>query len=430
MTLKNRLALVLGSLSLIGLVGCGAPGNTTQPLGSSSVSKSEVYAVGGQYQLIVKRRIGGTPLAIKNLKKLRATKIAGIELDAVSDGNVEAALAALKNDPTVEYAEPNFRMTSPDSLKDLMKRAVTPNPESNFKGAYGPKLINAIEAHGKTTGEGQIIAVVDTGVDDEHPDFKGRMVGGINTADPGNGSQDDQGHGTNVAGIAAAKKNDKMGTIGVAPGAKIMSVKVLGADGSGSDMSVAEGIRWAADNGATVINLSLGGSYPSQTGAEAVKYALGKGCVVVAAMGNNGSGASSYPAAYPGVVAVGATDCNDKIASFSQYGKHISVTAPGYSILSTYPTYHVSSLDDYAKNKAFMEKFGMRMEKNYAYVTGTSQATPHVAGLAALIRAMNPKMTPAEVKAKLEGGTVRTPAMTSNFDDHFGFGRINAVKSL
>lgn len=430
MTRTHRLALVLGSLSLIGLVGCSVPGNSNQPLGTAAVSMSQVYSVGGQPQLIVKRRLGGAPHLVNNLKKLRATKIAGVEVDAVTDGNVEAALAALKNDPTVEYAEPNFRMTAPNALKELQQRAITPSPESNFKGEYGPKLIHALEAHAKTTGEGQVIAIVDTGVDLTHPDFAGKLVPGVNTAEPSKTAADDQGHGTNCAGIAASLKDDKGGIIGVAPGAKIMPVKVLGADGSGSDASVAEGIRWAADHGATVISLSLGGPSSTQTGAEAVKYALSKGAVVVAAMGNNGSGQKSYPAAYPGVIAVGASDINDKVTSFSQYGSWISVTAPGYSILSTYPTYHVSSIDDYQQNKEFMEKFGMRMELKYAYVTGTSQATPHVSGLAALIRATNPKLTPDQVKAKIESVAARTPGMTGAFDTHYGHGRIEALKAL
>lgn len=430
MTRNSRLALVLGSLSLIGLVGCSVPNSGSQGLKASSVSMSQVYSVGGQPQVIVKRRVGGTPVSIKSLRKVRATQIEGVEVDAVTDGDVDAALAALKNDPTVEYAELNFRMTAPNALQDLQQRGITPSPESNFKGEYGPKLAHVLDVHAKTTGKGQVIAIVDTGVDLTHPDLAPKLVPGVNTAESGKTAADDQGHGTNCAGIAASLEDKQGGIIGVAPGAKIMPVKVLGADGSGSDASVAEGIRWAADHGATVISLSLGGPSATQTGAEAVKYALSKGAVVVAAMGNNGSGSKSYPAAYPGVIAVGASDINDKITSFSQYGSWISVSAPGYSILSTFPTYHVSGMDDYQQNKDFMEKFGMRMELKYAYVTGTSQATPHVAGLAALVRSMNPSLTPDQVKAKIEKAAARTPGMTSSFDIHYGYGRMDALKAL
>ncbi|HEY9854547.1 MAG TPA: S8 family peptidase [Stenomitos sp.] len=430
MTRQTRLSVALGFLAL-SLVGCGMPNSGTAIRSTTGTAMSNVYSVGGQPQLIVKRRMGIQALSsVKNVRRVRSTQISGVEVDAVTDGNLEAALQALKNDPSVVYAEPNYRLSIPTLQDEVKAEAITPNPESNFKGEYGPKLIQSLEANAKTDGKGQIIAVVDTGVDLTHPDLAPKLVPGVNTADTKATAADDQGHGTNCAGIAASLKDDQGGIVGVAPGAKIMPVKVLGADGSGSDASVAEGIKWAADHGATVISLSLGGPSPTQTGAEAVKYALSKGCVVVAAMGNNGSGQKSYPAAYPGVIAVAASDCNDKIASFSQYGTWCSVSAPGYSILSTFPTYNVSGIDEYAKNKDFMEKFGMRMQLKYAYVTGTSQATPHVAGLAALVRAANPSLTPDQVKAKIEGAAVHTSGMTADFDLHFGHGRINALKAL
>ncbi len=430
MNRPTRLAIALGLLSTLSLVGCGVPNTQTALRGTSAAALSQVYSVGGQPQLIVKRRMGIQAVSsVKNLRRVRATAIAGVEVDAVTDGNLQAAMAALQADPTVEYVEPNYRMTLPEGA-DMRSNLPGADANVNFPGAYGPKVTQGIQAHAKTTGQGQVIAIVDTGVDLKHPDLAKRLVAGTNTVDARGSAHDDQGHGTNVAGIAAADNNPQAGIVGMAPGAKIMPIKVLGADGSGSDASVAEGIRWATDHGATVINLSLGGPSASQTGADAVKYALSKGVVVVAAMGNNGTGQKSYPAAYPGVLSVGATDVNDQVTSFSQYGNWISVTAPGYSILSTFPTHRVASNDEYEANKAAYERNGMKLTQSYAYVTGTSQATPHVAGLAALVRAANPGLTPAQVKSKIEAGAVKTKGMTAAFDTHYGHGRIDALKAL
>ncbi|HEY9898195.1 MAG TPA: S8 family serine peptidase [Pantanalinema sp.] len=428
----TRLSLALGALASIVLAGCGVPdtGSAIRS-GGQTVALSNVYSVGGQAQLIVKRKSdNAAALRISGVKRLRLTQMPGVEVDAVTDGDVERAIQRVEADPSVEYVEPNFRMIIPKTLEDAAEASRNRAADPNFQGSYGPKLIRALDAHARTTGEGQVIAVVDTGLDLTHPDFAGKLVAGVNTAEPGKTAADDQGHGTNCAGIAGSKKNDQQGYIGVAPGAKLMPIKVLGADGSGSDASVAEGIRWAADHGATVISLSLGGPGATKTGAEAVKYALSKGAVVVAAMGNNGTGAESYPAAYPGVISVGATDINDKVTSFSQYGKWISVTAPGYSILNSFPTYRVSGLTQYEKNKAGMEKYGMKMALGYCYMTGTSQATPHVAGLAALVRAANPGLSPAQIKAKIEGASAHTAGMSGAFDIHYGYGRVDALKSL
>jgi len=130
------------------------------------------------------------------------------------------------------------------------------------------------------------------------------------------------------------------------------------------------------------------------------------------------------------VIAVGATDINDKVPSFSQFGSWESVSAPGYSILSTFPTYHVAGMDEYAQDKAFWEKNGMRATPKYAYLTGTSQATPHVAGLAALVRAAHPELTPDQVKARIEGAAAHPTGMLGSFDPHYGHGRIDAQQAI
>jgi len=427
MTRQTTLSLALGALMTFGLAGCGLSGsNGAINPQASTVSLASVYSVGGQPQLIVKRKAGTRALTLaKNLRHVRNLALTGVEIDAVTDGNLDAAISALKADPSVEYVEPNYKITIPEKTGNLR---ADQNP--NFPGEYGPKLTHALEAFDTTIGEGQVIAVVDTGVDLTHPDFAGKLVEGTNTVDAKATAADDQGHGTNCAGIAASLKDDKGGIVGMAPGAKVMPVKVLGADGSGSDASVYEGVRWAADHGATVISMSLGGSRATQTGTEAIAYALKKGCVIVAAMGNNGRNEKSYPAAYPGVLSVGATDINDKVTFFSQWGDWISVSAPGYSILSTMPTYRVSSNDDYDQNKASWEKYGMRATMTYGYMTGTSQATPHVSGLVALVRSTHPNFTPDQVKKQIEKTAVRLPGMTGSFDLHYGYGRIDARQAI
>jgi subtilisin family serine protease len=192
---------------------------------------------------------------------------------------------------------------------------------------------------------------------------------------------DDNGHGTHVAGTIAAENNG-FGVTGVAYSAKIMPVKVLGGDGSGSYDAIASGIRYAANNGAQVINLSLGGSASSSLIADAVRYALGKGSVVVMAAGNEGRSQPSFPAnlARTSGIAVGAIDRSDRLASFSnRAGRQINdyLVAPGVSIRSTTPN------------------------NTYSTFSGTSMATPHVSGVVALLLSANPNLKPAEVETIL-----------------------------
>jgi subtilisin family serine protease len=273
-----------------------------------------------------------------------------------------------------------------------------------------------------------VIAIVDTGVDLKHPDLKDKLVKGYNATGIGGlfglgSAADDNGHGTHCAGIAAAITNNNVGIAGMAPNCKIMPVRVLAGAGSGSLLSVAKGITWAADHGADVISLSLGGPGTMATLGEAVKHALSKNSVVVAAMGNSGHNGNpiSYPAAYPGVISVGATDSEDKIAMFSSFNKYCSVSAPGVKIWATTPTYDVWL----TKNS------GGRITKEYSFMSGTSMATPLVAGLAGLVRSVHPKMPPAQVKELLEKSADKTPAMGgANWDEKFGHGRINALKAV
>jgi subtilisin family serine protease len=257
-----------------------------------------------------------------------------------------------------------------------------------------------------------IIAIVDTGVDRTHPDLASKVLPGWNFVSGNSDASDDFGHGTHVAGIAAAVSNNVTGVAGIAWQNPILPVKVLDSQGSGTYDAIANGIIYAADRGASVINLSLGGFYGSTTLSQACQYAYQKGCVLVAAAGNNDSTLIQYPAAYPTVIAVGATDQDDGKAWFSNYGRQLSVTAPGVDILSTTPMAPVTlnTLYGYATQ--------------YDSLSGTSMACPHVAGVAGLLLSVNPNLGPDNVRHLLQRTALDLGEL--GWDELFGYGRIQA----
>lgn len=237
---------------------------------------------------------------------------------------------------------------------------------------YQLTRIQAPRVWATSTGAGVVIAILDTGVNCAHEDLRGHCTG----------DADDHGHGTHVAGIAAATAGNGLGGAGVAPSASILSIKVLDSRGSGSFSTIAAGLTRAADVGAGVANMSLGcvgsAQCDSQMMREAVAYAQGRGTVVVAAAGNHGSDAPSYPAVY--ALSVAATDQADRLASFSAYGDWVDVSAPGVGILSTY------------------------RDGTYGQMSGTSMASPVVAGVAALVKAACPSCSVSQVEDRLRDG--------------------------
>lgn len=256
-----------------------------------------------------------------------------------------------------------------------------------------------------TTGNpASVIAVVDTGVDLDHPEFAGQLVQGHNMIEDSDHPQDDNGHGTHVAGVVVARTNNVEGVAGMNWNSRVMPVKALDADGTGSVFDIADGIRWAVDHGAKVINLSLGEYEDSDYLRQAVQYAAANDVLVVAAMGNDDTNHPSYPAVYPEVLAVTAVDKENKRATFSNFGPHAGVAAPGVSIASTFP------------------------DHRYAAMSGTSMAAPHVAGLAGLIRAVNPKLTAVEVKAIIK--RTATDVGPKGPDPYYGNGLINVTEAI
>jgi subtilisin family serine protease len=238
---------------------------------------------------------------------------------------------------------------------------------------WGAALTKAPTAWAVTKGfPSTVVAVLDTGVDQSQPDLRGAFVAGYdfvnNDADP----SDDLGHGTAVAGLVAARGNNGLGGAGSCPRCSIMPVKVAAADGTASEANVASGITWATDHGARVINLSLGGPYGT-TVAGAVSYARSRGVLVAAAAGNNGNSNLVYPAANPGVLSVAASQPNDQLYSWSNYGSWVAVAAPGCDLTTL-------------------------RGAGYGEFCGTSASTPVVSGLAALAMSYAPTASADAIK--------------------------------
>jgi type VII secretion-associated serine protease mycosin len=281
-----------------------------------------------------------------------------------------------------------------------------PNDALYSRYQWNLPLIETLQGWNIARGSQDVkVAVVDTGVDLNHPDLKDNLLEGTNIVSKGGTPpQDDVGHGTHVAGIISALVNNNEGVAGMTWFNPILPIKVLDASGSGSTYAVAQGIIWAADHGAKVINLSLGNYADAQFLHDAIKYAYDKDVVLIAASGNDNTERPGYPAAYEEVFAVAATDAKKNKASFSNYGNYIDVAAPGVSIPSTYP------------------------DNQYAALSGTSMASPHVSALAALIRSANPLLKNTEVMEimRKSASDIGEPGK----DKYFGYGLIDVVKAL
>ena len=262
-----------------------------------------------------------------------------------------------------------------------------------------------------------MVAVIDTGIDYNHTDLAANYVsGGYDFVNNDNDPKDDFGHGTHCAGIIAAALNNAKGIAGVAQ-VKIMAEKGLAYTGSGSTDDLAKCIVHATNAGADILSNSWGGGGYDSVLADAIAYARSKGVLVLASAGNDHTNEPSYPAAYDGVVAVASTNSTDQLSSFSNYGSWVDVSAPGSYIYSTMPTYFV------AMNNA---TYGY--SQNYAYLSGTSMACPHAAGVAALIWSQYPTMTAELVEFQLE--STCDDLGEAGFDNTYANGRINAQKAV
>jgi thermitase len=340
------------------------------------------------------------------------SRVRGVGVVSVA-GGVNAAAERLEASPAVAYAEPNY----------IYHATAVPN-DPMFGQLYGMNKIQA-PAGWDLLGLGSFpltggvkVGIVDTGITQNHEDLVGKTAdcGGVNNfgvslgviilgSDPTivNGKcADDNGHGTHVAGTIDAIANNGKGVAGVAFNSPLTICKALNGSGSGTLQMVANCIAWTNQHGAKIISMSLGGS-GSATLQAAVSSATNNGSLLIAAAGNSGDSTVSYPAGYPEVVSVAATDANDQKASFSSFNSDVEVAAPGVNITSTW------------NNGA------------YNTISGTSMATPHVSGVAALIAGRTPTGGPAAWRAKLDASVDDLGA--PGRDPQFGFGRVNLVKA-
>ncbi|MDP8974905.1 MAG: S8 family serine peptidase [Actinomycetota bacterium] len=325
----------------------------------------------------------------------------GLRLERAVEGT-EHVVVSTQGRPPEEVARQlaSDRRVASVELNPTVKAAVEPNDLDSLQAPYLRNL-GMPSAWDRTTGSNLTIAVVDSGVATSHPDLVGHFaeVAGYDYVNRDAFPEDDNGHGTMVAGIAAANTNNSRGVAGVGWNSRILPVKVLNSGGSGNHSDVASGITFAANQNAKVINLSFGGPVDSSVLRDAVNYALGRGAVVVAAAGNESSAGPFYPAAYPGVVSVTATDHQGDFAWFSNYGPNTSLAAPGMSIRST--------------------EWG----GSYAVGSGTSFSAPIVSGVASLVRSVYPQLSQAQVVERLRA-TARD-AGPRGFDNYHGHGWVD-----
>lgn len=348
-------------------------------------------------------------------ERLKLHKAFGVELvDTIRNLDVDVvkvkgrdlnqSIVQLLKDPRVLHAEPNhiatvFEMTNDPRVLDRTQW-----------GLFNIKAANeGISGWNYSKGNSNVkIAILDTGIDSSHEDLQGKVTDShncTNTAD----ANDFFGHGTHVAGIAAASTNNGKGVGGVGYNASLINAKSLSNDGYGYYSWIADCIVWSADHGAKVINMSLGGSYPSKILEDAVNYAWNKGVVIVAAAGNSGSSSPNYPANFRNVISVAATDRGDNKTSWSTFGKWVDIAAPGAGIYSTMPVHP--------------NVIGMR---NYGNLSGTSMATPHAAGLAALVWSSPYGTSNAKVRERI----ALTADKVQGTGKYWKYGRINALAAL
>ncbi len=353
-------------------------------------------------------RMGGTlvewlaPINVARVQVNSKTMSAGTMNSIDQSTQVASLLTAAQNSSTVVSAE----------IDGTVEATFVPNDPMYHNNAlvYAPQLIDAPIAWDFTLGDPNVvIAILDTGVNTSHPEFAGRILPGYDFINNDTDPSDDNGHGTHVAGTAAAGTNNSIGNVGICGGCSILPVKILSNTGSGLWSQVAAGIVFAADNGADVINLSLGGYTPSSTMQAAITYAQEKGVLVIAAAGNDHRSDNFYPAAFDNVMGVGATDNHDVIWPLSNYGSYVDVVAPGVTIFNTF-----NDMNNYYSG--------------YALYSGTSMASPHVAGLAGLLFSQNQNRT-AEQVANLITSTAKDLG-APGWDPIYGWGRIDAGKAL
>jgi len=441
---SHRFFPVIPILALLGLVSLdfsqvrketrdARPSRQTAPLIKVGQHRRPVRPAPPTDRVLVKFRQGVTPqyaeaiLQAGRYGKIREIPRIGVfRVQTPPNMTLRETLLYLRRNPDVEYAGPDYRtriFAIPNDryfLSDqynLLNRGgildVSPDIQPTLKSGADIKATPAWE---ETKGDASvIIAFLDTGVDMSHIELVNKVVSpGRDFVNNDMDATDDNSHGTWVAGIAAAETNNNEGIAGVAWNCRVLPVKVIDAEGNGFYDELIEGLIWAADNGAKVINVSAGGDADDPALKAACKYAYDKNVVVVAAAGNDGVSVS-YPAAYDDyVLAVAATDTSDEHASFSNPGPQVDVAAPGVWILGPVPQWYAGP--------GFLP---------YIFGSGTSAAAPHVAGLAALLVSVKPWLTPKQIMDVIRyTADDVNKAQLPGKDNQIGYGRINMGRAL
>lgn len=391
----------------------------------SSAGQTEAQAIAQRHHLAIERYISGIRTVVFKTQGQA----------------VPALLEALRAEKSLEYVEADQVATQkPDAEKAVTESfRIKADEEVNdkyFSQQYSLSAMHVPQAWSLSKGAGTVVAVIDTGVDIDHPDLKNRVLPGYDAFSQKEGAKagdvsslnyfvESYKHGSHVAGIIAAEANNGKGIAGVAPEAKILPIKIfpdltdiiksfIAPDNGDSQTIVsilADAIVWAADHGANVINMSLAVNEESATLDRAVQYALAKNVTVVVAAGNSRheDNARNYLAAIDGVIGVGATDQNNDVTYFSNSGDYVAVAAPGLDVISSVPSF--LGINPYVK------------------MSGTSMAAPNVAGVAALLRSkFGDLATPAWIKQRLEASA--TDEGDTGRDDLYGYGLVDAYKAL
>ncbi|HEY9857660.1 MAG TPA: S8 family serine peptidase [Stenomitos sp.] len=390
----------------VALAGCQVAGPIRAP---QADGRAVANAITGE--TLVRLKPGVSPDAFAARYGLRAAQRIGLGMYLFTGST---PLTELRADSRVLWAEPNRSLTLP-AIQETRLPALTLHPEGSedplMPAQYGLTITGTDRAWKVQKGDPNVIvAVIDSGIDASHPEFDGQLVPGwdvtVKPAVPG-GTHDGYGHGTHVAGIIGARADNGIGIAGVAPGCKLMPVRIFDDFGHSSEGTSAAAVIWAVDHGAKVINASWGSSLPGQAAMDAYQYALDHDVVFVSAVGNSGTNDQNFPAAMPGIIAVSGTTDMDTWASFSTWGDWVSVAAPGEGILSTFP---------------------MAKGNGYRIMRGTSMASPFVAGAAALVRSQFPNLKQAEVKARLEA--TAKDVIQPGRDPYSGAGRVDIARAV
>ncbi|MCU0495122.1 MAG: S8 family serine peptidase [Chloroflexaceae bacterium] len=374
---------------LIGFTPEAQPADQDAALTAVGLSRGQVVDEMPQIHAIAVELAVGGPTADALIAQLGAQPLVSY---------AEVAVELVRPEPVIETS-PEVQEVTPDGPVDLAQTFVPNDPL--LAQQYGLTRMQASSAWAVTQGSSDvIIAVIDSGITPSHTDLDGKLVPGPNVTGGGNSNADRVGHGTSVAGVAAAETNNGIGIAGMCPTCRIMSISVEGADGRIANDTVARAIIAAADRGTRIINLSLGSYFDTPTMRDAVNYAWNRGAFLVCAAGNDGVNRRMFPAGYRNCFSVGATNASDARASFSNFGTWVYATAPGDAIITTSNT------------------------GSYASARGTSFSAPYVAGVAGLLSSQG--LNNAQIRDRLCGTADKITGTGTNWY----CGRINASRAV